>query len=157
MDTMDCPKCNGRLQSVKLDIRTENKYKDLQGADLEYELEVDQCFVCGGTWFDKGKLENYLREGLTTLHSDSMGKEMDQKLNIKKGKCPVCQLEMLQQPYPLDKNVQVDVCGKCGGIWLDSTEIDRLESEEWKLQPAQSLFNVVINALRRPRGNSDSS
>src|SRR5579875_1610290 len=125
---MDCPKCNGRLESIKLDIYEESKYKDLQGADLRYELEVDQCFVCGGIWFDKGKLETYLREGLTTLHSPSLGKDLDRQFNKKKGKCPACQIEMAQQPYPLDHGVQVDTCAKCGGIWLDSTEIDRLEA-----------------------------
>jgi Zn-finger nucleic acid-binding protein len=147
MANMDCPKCNGRLQNTTISVEEMSKRKDLQGADLEYELEVDQCFVCGGVWFDKGELDTYLREGLHAVQSPSLGTEMDQQFNKKKGKCPVCQVEMVQQPYILDRGIQIDLCPKCSGIWLDSTELDRLESEEWKLQPKKSLLSYAIHSI----------
>ena len=155
--TMDCPKCNGKLGSTAIQVEELSKRKDLQGAGLEYELEVDQCFVCGGVWFDKGELDTYLREGLHAVQSPSLGTELDQQFNKKKGKCPVCQVEMIQQPYSLDHGIQVDVCPTCSGIWLDTTELDRLEAEEWKLQPKKSLLSYAIHSLFGSRKESPGS
>ena len=155
---MDCPKCNGKLQTTSISVEEISKRKDLQGADLEYSLDVDQCFVCGGVWFDKAELETYLRKGLHALQSPSIGAELDQQLNKKKGKCPVCQIEMLQQPYALDHGIQIDVCPKCSGIWLDSTELDRLTAEEWKFLPKKSILSYAIHTLlgsnKNPSGPS---
>jgi Zn-finger nucleic acid-binding protein len=149
--TMDCPKCTGKLEQKPLTLYELSEEKDLQGADITEELDIYQCFVCGGVWFDKGVLDVYLKEGLKSVDSPSLGSDLDQKLNTKKGKCPVCQVEMIQQPYALDHGVQIDLCPKCEGIWLDSTEIDRLESEEWKLQPVKSFFAKAINSILRSR------
>lgn len=154
MDNLDCPKCNGRLGSTKLDVFEIQKEKNLEGADMEFELEVFQCFVCGGVWFDKGKLETYLRENLKTLHSPSLGKQMDQQLNSKKGKCPICKIEMTQHPEAIDQGVMVDTCPKCGGVWLDSTEIDRLEEDEGKLQK-EPILGKLMDSIFRAR-NKDT-
>ena len=82
---------------------------------------------------------------------------MDQQLNRKKGKCPVCQVEMVQQPYSLDHGIQIDLCPKGSGIWLDSTELDRLEAEEWKFQPKASLLSYAIHSLFGSRKDASGS
>ena len=55
---MKCPKCVGKLQEKNIEveeIREDGKDKK------RYYLTVDQCFVCGGVWFDKGELNRYNR------------------------------------------------------------------------------------------------
>ena len=124
---MDCPKCIGRLQKKEISMHETSEIKELQGAVLSQTLEVDQCFVCGGVWFDKGELDKYVSEKITIIDSPSLGKAMDQELNEKEGKCPRCKEVLKKEPYKNEATIILDVCGKCGGFWLDSTEIDRIE------------------------------
>ena len=126
---MDCPKCIGRLQKRDIQVDETHNVKELEGAGLSFTLEVDQCFVCGGVWFDKGELDKYTTERITVIDSNSIGADMDRALDKKEGKCPRCGVIMKQTPYEKDTSVTIDVCEKCGGIWLDSTEIDRLEKD----------------------------
>ncbi len=122
---MDCPKCVGRLQKITLEINAIAK-----GKAERSEIELDQCPVCQGVWFDKNELGTYLKQGATAVDSPpieaKLGKELDEKL----GKCPHCAIEMGQAPDPKGRGVRMDVCGRCGGIWLDNTEIDKLEDRK---------------------------
>lgn len=129
---MDCPKCLGRLQKTTIKAYEVHDVKALEGAGLSYELEVDQCFVCKGVWLDKGELDKYLKEGITVIDSPSLGHEMDKQLNDKKGKCPRCTIELVKQASSIDSRIFIDICKQCQGIWLDSTEIDLLESSVGK-------------------------
>ena len=124
---MDCPKCIGKLQKKEISISEVYKIKELQGSGLSYNLEVDQCFVCGGVWFDKGELTKYTTEKLTIIDSPSLGKDLDRELDTKEAKCPRCKVVLKKTPYEKDQAIIMDVCEKCGGIWLDSTEVDRVE------------------------------
>ena len=57
------------------------------------------------------------------------------------------QLSSISKRFASDPKLQVDICSKCGGTWLDSTEIDRLETGEGKFRPT-SLFHHAINAIK---------
>lgn len=124
---MDCPKCVGRLQKKELQVAQVPEAETLKGAGPKFNLEVDQCFVCGGVWFDKGELEKYTTEKLSIIDSASLGKETDEELNKKEGKCPRCQVIMRKIFYEKERSITIDLCEQCGGVWLDSTEIDRIE------------------------------
>ncbi len=124
---MDCPKCVGKLQEKTITAYEMYENKNLKGAGLSFDLVVNQCFACGGVWFDKGELNKYQRERFTSVDAPSLGKDLDAQLDIKKGKCPVCSIVMTRAPLEETPAVQADSCSKCGGIWLDSTEIDRVE------------------------------
>lgn len=120
---MDCPKCIGKLGEVS--IRIDNLAKAATD-----ELNLDQCFVCGGVWFDAGELEKYLADKLTFVDSPSVGEDLRKELDQKTGKCPRCGVAMSKQPAPKDSSVTIDCCPKCRGIWLDNTEVDRLEDKK---------------------------
>ena len=124
---MNCPKCIGKLQEKEVGMYAVSGIKELQGAALSQTLEIDQCFVCGGVWFDKGELDKYTTEKVTIINSTSIGEELDRELNTKEGKCPRCKMLLKKIPYEKEPSIMLDVCEKCGGIWLDSTEIDRVE------------------------------
>ena len=124
---MDCPKCVGKLQKTTVTERFTSSIKELQGAAAEYSLELDKCFACGGVWFDKGELDKYLTEQITAVDSPSLGKESDKALDEKEGKCPRCSIVMKKSAAPQAPDMTIDTCEKCHGVWLDPTEIDRLE------------------------------
>src|SRR5262249_14911993 len=74
-------------------------------------LVVDFCAGCGGLWLDKGELE---AEG-ARLPAD-----LPRVASAKARTCPRC-------VKPLDtvkgREVEVDLCAGCGGIFLDRGEL----------------------------------
>lgn len=143
---MNCPKCIGKLGKIKLSTSTVHYMEELAGASVSQNLEVDQCFVCGGVWFDKGELAKYNIEVITAVDSPSIGGDLDVQLDKKVGECPRCQIEMKKKIYGKDNSITLDECGKCGGIWLDSTEIDRVEKAN---KPKLGYLDSLIKALKK--------
>jgi len=147
---MDCPKCVGRLgkKEIVIDKTHDPDVKELQGAALESTLEIDQCFVCGGVWFDKGELDKYTSERLTLIDAPTVGRGLDKKLDQKEGKCPRCKVVLKKEPYTKEPSITLDVCEKCGGLWLDSTEIDRVErANKEKL----GFLATFMKGFKRPK------
>ena len=150
---MVCPKCVGKLQKTVVTIRKVHDVKELQGAGVSFDLELDQCYVCGGVWFDRGELDKYKAEKITVINSTKLGKGLDQELDIKKGKCPRCEIEMKRQPYEKVPEIIIDVCEKCHGVWLDSTEIDKVERAQKGMKGFLDLFFKGFK--RKQRSNSE--
>lgn len=126
---MKCPKCDGTLNKVRITTRPEYGADILNDAEQTTEIEVDQCLSCNGIWFDVKELDQYLAEKLIILNSPKVSryKELDKK----QGSCPKCGQKMIQKPDPKGAGVTMDVCPKCQGAWLDSTEIDRIEKKNF--------------------------
>jgi len=116
---MDCPKCAGILSKKKIE-----------------KIEVDVCPICEGIWFDAGELEAVIRadsrdfdyidvgrEELDGQEIEKIFKEVDEKT----GECPRCSFstKLIRQKYG-DKHLNIDVCPKGHGIWLDGGEIQSL-------------------------------
>ncbi len=131
---MDCPKCVGKLQKTTVTSFTAPEHPEVGGRAGKQGLEVDRCFSCGGIWFDHGELERYLKARLTILDSPAVGGELDQHLDAKEAHCPRCSHAMRKAPAPRSQDVTMDMCGGCGGVWLDSTEVDRLERASTTLE-----------------------
>jgi uncharacterized protein len=141
---MNCPKCEGTLNKVKLTTRPEYGADILSDSEQTTEIEVDQCLSCHGIWFDIKGLEQYLAEKLILLNSPQAAPYKD--LNKKDGLCPKCKQGMVKKPAPKKAGFMVDVCEKCGGIWLDSSEIDKLESKNFSFGEKHAL--VLRDFLR---------
>ncbi len=91
---------------------------------LEYRgTEIDFCLSCQGIWLDQGELEILLDW-------------TDQKLDLSeisgfsksKRRCPRCRKKMVNGKFPRTA-VEVDICRRDGGIWLDRNEILRIAEE----------------------------
>ena len=143
---MDCPKCLGKLQKTTIRIAETNATEELRGAALSYNLEVDQCFVCNGVWFDKGELDKYLTEGITVVNSSSVGADLDTELDKKIANCPKCKIPMDKKEFSSKLKITMDVCPKCQGIWLDPTEIDRLEENNPR-KPKEPFSEKIADYL----------
>lgn len=141
---MDCPKCVGKLQRTTVSSFQTSQAEELKGAGLKFQLELDQCFVCRGVWFDKSELDKYLSEAMTRVDSPSVGTALDRSLDARAGKCPRCHVDLVKQRAPQTVDMMVDVCEQCRGIWLDSTEIDRFERSG---HGKPSVFEVIVRAI----------
>ncbi len=134
---MDCPKCESTLNKVKITTRPEYGVDILSDAEQTTEIEIDQCLSCNGIWFDVKELEQYLAEKLILLNSPKVGQHKN--LNKKDGLCPKCKQMMVKKPAPKKAGFMVDVCEKCGGIWLDSSEVDKLERKNFSFEEMRKL------------------
>lgn len=140
---MNCPKCVGKLGKVTVKLNEAYRSEKMKGEGLVTELELDQCFVCNGVWFDAGELEKYLAEKITIVDSPPIGKKLEKELDAKIGKCPRCGIDMVKKPAPKDPSITIDACEQCKGIWLDSTEIDRLE------ETSMNFMHKALHSLKR--------
>ncbi|MDP8217997.1 MAG: zf-TFIIB domain-containing protein [Candidatus Theseobacter exili] len=129
---MKCPKCEGVLNKVKVTTRPEYGADILNDAEQVSEIELDQCLSCNGVWFDEKELDQYLAEKLIILDSPKISNYKE--LNKKEGICPRCNQVMIKKPAPKGAGFMIDVCEKCHGVWLDSSELDKLEQKNltWK-------------------------
>ncbi|MBU4305973.1 MAG: zf-TFIIB domain-containing protein [Candidatus Omnitrophica bacterium] len=117
---MDCPKCLGNLQKKKME-----------------DMEVDVCFVCEGIWFDAGELEAVIKGDSKNFNYIDVGREefdgeeaenLRADLDRQSGKCPRCEdgTLLMRRKYEKKETVNVDICPKGHGLWLDGGEINSL-------------------------------
>jgi len=136
---LDCPKCVGILKEINFGIKT--------------PLVVYRCFACGGMWFDKDELALAIKEELYDIlkpeieeepfEDDELKKEVD--LDKKEAICPRCvgTKKMLKMPSPRNKNITIDYCEDCEGIWLDAGEFNKIirpSNLEVKLEHVLDFF-----------------
>lgn len=52
-------------------------------------------------------------------------------------RCPKCGMELIEVPY---KNLKIDKCSSCSGIWLDAGELEQITNFE--KNALDKLFSV---------------
>jgi len=146
---MKCPTCNTQLTEETLG-----------------DVVVDVCKLgCGGIWFDNWELKKldepheHLGEPLLDVKV-APGIEVDRS---KKIECPKCDgITMMRHFFSVKREVEVDECAACAGIWLDVGELkkirDQYNTEEDRKQAAKEYFDEVFgDKLSRVRGESEES
>ena len=117
---MNCPKCVGKLEHKIIE-----------------NVEVDVCFVCEGIWFDAGELEKVIQADSKDLQFIDLDREeldgkkiagLRDELDKKEAICPRCGngIKLVRKEHKGKHKVNVDICQKCNGIWLDGGEINEL-------------------------------
>ncbi len=92
-------------------------------------VNICECTTCGGKWFDHDELkkaidskDNYLRWLDFNVFEDVKGKYTSEE----SGKvCPQCHIKLTSKTYSESK-VVIGVCKKCGGVWLDRNEFQKI-------------------------------
>jgi len=88
-------------------------------------IEIDRCPVCKGLFFDKGELEAMLAKGEGNV-ADTLGfNAISDAMDAIAAQCPRCDRRM--DPMVGAANVRMDVCSKCGGVFLDQGELATLQ------------------------------
>jgi len=115
-------------------------------------LTLDACQGgCGGIWFDRLELatfdEPHEAAGEQLLHiarDDSVNVAYDQKRV-----CPRCtDVKMLKHFFSVKRQVTIDECPQCGGVWLDFGELgqirDQYATEDERRAAAARYFGDVF-------------
>ena len=105
---MDCPSC----------VITMN-------TQVFHNIEIDACNMCGGLWFDKHELAQYIKTRKIPFKFLSGYCLDDRRKIISEGnrKCPRCKNNMQIVTHA---GVNVDYCSQCGGLWFDRGELAKI-------------------------------
>ena len=104
---MNCPKCEKPLEK-----------KTLQS------VKVDACPSCSGSWFDAKELAYLVKtwKDLPDLKKGKPDKWREAPFN-----CPKCGVRLIEFYYDREADtILVEMCEKCRGIWLDDSELQRI-------------------------------
>ena len=93
-------------------------------------MTLDICYGgCGGIWFDATELERLDARAATTLHSIWQAPVGTPHLGGPR-LCPRCPEQVMDRKWFSDlKQVEIDQCPRCNGIWLDAGEFTRIYAE----------------------------
>jgi Zn-finger nucleic acid-binding protein len=124
-------------------------------------MTLDVCYGgCGGIWFDATELERVDARTATTLHTIWQAPVGKVKLSGPRI-CPRCQEQNLERKWFSDsKEVEIDRCPACGGIWLDAGEFSRIydEIKGAKVAPpgwAHAMAEAAAAVTRRIEGDPE--
>lgn len=62
--------------------------------------------------------------------------------------CPVCKNAMITLEL---KDVEIDYCTDCGGIWLDAGELEMLLDDRQHAEKLLKSFKIDANSTEKPR------
>ncbi len=88
-------------------------------------VTIDECRFCDGLWLDRDEPEALAK-------MDILGKHLLQPMTFDDSRkvraegqriCPRCKDELKVYRH---QNVEVDICGKCRGLFLDRWELQEL-------------------------------
>lgn len=108
---MNCPKCAGpSLSPVVVD-----------------GIEVDRCPSCEGIWFDKRELTDLLESNSGEVR-EILGGEDAHGHDQSPGTCPRDGGKLLRVRSSRNREVTLDCCVVCQGVWLDGGEFERIRA-----------------------------
>jgi Zn-finger nucleic acid-binding protein len=125
---MECPECHAEMR------------------ELEYGqgLILDTCDFCYGLWLDS--------QETTALTGDASAMtKLAKKLPLLRApgassrnlQCPRCNKGLIQTKYP-EKELLVDICPNCLGMWLDKGEISILLEQARRAEKKQETTSFTI-------------
>ena len=119
------------------------------------DATVDLCGRCHGTFFDSGEM--FMAAGIAA--DPSTWDRAETGGAVKEGAlhCPRCDSAVMKaQDVTHDgKHVEVDRCGKCGGIWLDKDELDAIVAIGDALRPVVEAARAKAQAELEAMGTID--
>jgi len=117
------------------------------------DITIDVCVGgCGGIWFDQLELKK-VDEQHEAVGEELLDVARDPSVTVDhehKRDCPKCDgIVMMRHFTSIKRDVEVDTCAGCGGIFLDYGELQGLRSEfaseEERSTAAQELFGAMYD------------
>jgi len=115
-------------------------------------ITVDVCKEgCAGIWFDNYELkkvdESHESAGECLLEIERQGATVVD--HTQRRSCPKCRDQVMMRHFvSVKRQVEVDECPACGGIWLDHGELGSIRtqyaSEEERKKAAGAYFDEVF-------------
>jgi len=121
-----CPDCGRDLREV------------IASSRYGIKMKLDQCFECGGIWFDNLELYPLPKDEIERIESIKLDKlQEDSCLGTGKKMCPKCKIELENfKDYNFPKDLEAEHCKECGGIWMNRGEA--VEFKEWQEEKKKS-------------------
>lgn len=115
------------------------------------DVTVDVCEGgCGGIWFDNYELEKLdephelAGEALLDIEKGP-GVEVDREQRLT---CPKCgDVTTMRHFFSPKRQVEIDECQKCGGIWLDYGELGRIRKLYSAPEERKQAFDAYFDEL----------
>ena len=130
---MKCPACDNALSPTTTD-----------------SITVDVCKNgCGGLWFDAGELEKVdnATESAGEALLDMEGNGSSPAPNGQR-MCPKCTGQPMMRHFASTrKQVEVDECPGCAGVWLDSGELGRIRAQYATEEDRKQAFDEYFDAV----------
>ena len=110
---MKCPRTGTELKTITIEGVT-----------------VDLSEACGGVWFDNWELIKF--DEVHETGGEALSKLMEQHKSddvdlSKRLNCPKCEgMVMARHFYSAKREIEIDRCPSCGGIWLDAGELAKI-------------------------------
>ena len=146
---MKCPACGNMLEEVTVE-----------------DVTVDICKGgCGGIWFDIFEIKKF-DEPHESAGQALLDVERDQSTIVdhtKRLQCPKCEdVVMMRHFFSVKKEVEVDECPGCGGIWLDAGELGRIrglfKTEEERNKATDDYYSEIFdNQLPEMKAKTDKA
>jgi uncharacterized protein len=107
---VNCPKCKNKA------------LEPFENDGVEFDFCADGCL---GVWCDHGELKHYVE----TIN-DLPGKVNSLSQAVQTlFKCPKeCSNNLVELPYIKGKEILLDYCPSCHGLWFDFKELGKVES-----------------------------
>jgi len=131
---MNCPKCNSNLETAEID-----------------NIILEICPSCDGIWLNKFELTKILHCKFDSIKTSEISETLEKNKEIESTenkilKCPSCGSQMLSTNYLFNNNINIDMCSKCYGTWLDDGELK--EVINYTNKKSGSLSDEEINKMK---------
>jgi len=129
------------------------------------DITVDVCDGgCGGIWFDNFEFEKVddreesAGEALLDIKRDP-NVQVDHEA---RRMCPKCDnIVMMRHFASIKRQVEVDECPACGGIWLDYGELaairEQFTSQEEKQKATKEYFDEIVGQKLKKMAEEDAA
>lgn len=129
------------------------------------DVMIDWCLFCGGLWFERDELrlaKDKKVKDARWVDVELKEKSLDwfkfelwkDKVKFKAAKdikpCPDCETPLYKVNYG-DSNIEIDVCGICGGVWLDRGEFKKIIEYVKNEKDYELLNNYVKNLVQEAK------
>ena len=117
---------------------------NLRSRDTPYGVIVDFCADCKGIWLDHNEITYFAKE--KELLNYYLQKGLINP-SMTKLSCPSCS-EKMQRGGLISKELQIDECVECKGLWFDTGELKKFR--ELTASMTQRQNNLMIHASKKP-------
>ena len=128
---------------------------------VSHAIELDKCHRCDGIWFDRGELEQ-IRDAKLTGVEKEIEAEYGNPTVIRGEtsgymRCPRCEGRLQEVQYTVHRQVRIDRCESCLGIWLDVGELTAIVGEKKTLDESVATGRVtsLLRSLSRLLGQEN--
>jgi Zn-finger nucleic acid-binding protein len=117
---------------------------------VEFEgIVLDVCPQTGGIWFDLGELAKIRHKSYESLQGlDQMVAQCraNPAIDPSRRRCPVDNASLYAFYYCENRNIQMEECRTCGGVWVDHASLDNLAQHVAKENPEYVPANLSPQA-----------